>query len=89
MKLTRDFFESHGWERDDFEFEGKMIWQARLRRSKDKGDPYYADATITNMMYPQRFAISGDITGDMKVSHLMLITVEQYEMLMKMVGVRE
>ena len=81
-KLTRDFFETHGWERDDFEFEGKMIWQVRLSRSFEGGDKFFSDAYVTNMMYDDRFAMHGDITGNCKISHLMLYSVEQYEHLL-------
>lgn len=82
--LTREMFEQHGWEPHNFEIDGQHYWCVTLSRRFEDGDNYYAELRVTNIMCDERFALQGDLTGDLKISHIMLHTVDDYNNLMKL-----
>lgn len=86
--LTKEYFETHGWEREDLEIDGKKYWRVKLRKRHEENDHIYADAVITNLMYNGRFAFVGDLGSDLK-ANVMLYTVEDYINLLKLAHVTE
>ena len=75
--LTRDYFSNHNWEIVIHEPDenGFILWEAKWKRSMEEGSPYYSDLTVTNMMYEDRFCISGK-TSKGNVGYLMAYTEE-------------
>lgn len=86
--LTKEYFETHGWEREDLKIDGKKYWRVKLRKRYEENDHIYADAVITNLMYNERFAFAGDLGSDLK-ANVMLYTVEDYINLLKLAHVTE
>lgn len=85
--LTRDYFAAHNWEIIEHEpdKEGFILWEARWLRSIKKGSPYYSELTVTNIMWEDRFCVSGD-TGSGHVC-LMAYTEEDLFNILKAVGI--
>lgn len=86
--LTKEYFEAHGWERDDVEIDGNKYWRVRLRKRYEENDHIYANAYITNLMYAERFAFTGDLGSELK-ANVMLYYVEDYLNLLKLAHVTE
>ena len=86
--LTKEYFETHGWERDDLTIEGHKYWSVKLHKRIEEDDDIYAEADITNLMYEGRFACSGYIGRDLRID-VMLYTVEDYINLLKLAHVTE
>ena len=86
--LTRDYFANHNWEivTHKPDENGFILWEARWIRSMEKGSPYYSDLTVTNMMYEDRFCISGK-TGEGSVQYLMAYTEEDLENILKVLDI--
>lgn len=88
LQLTRDYFANHNWEIiiPEPDENGFILWEARWIRSMEKGSPYYSDLTVTNMMYEDRFCISGK-TGEASVEWLMAYTEEDLENILKALAI--
>jgi hypothetical protein len=86
--LTRDYFANHNWEIiiPEPDENGFVLWEARWIRSMEKGSPYYSDITVTNMMYEDRFCISGK-TGEGNVEYLMAYTEKDLENILKVLDI--
>jgi hypothetical protein len=86
--LTRDYFANHNWEIVIHEPDesGFILWEAKWKRSMEEGSPYYSDLTVTNMMYEDRFCISGK-TGEGNVEYLMAYTEEDLENILKVLNI--
>lgn len=87
-QLTRDYFANHNWEIiiPEPDENGFILWEARWIRSMEKGSPYYSDLTVTNMMYEDRFCISGK-TSEGSVQYLMAYTEEDLENILKVLDI--
>ena len=83
MKLTRDFFEKQKWDIETVKIENSENWMAKIEKTIDE-DGVYIDASVTNILYPDRFALSGYLTSDCYIS-IMLYTEEDYFNLLKLV----
>lgn len=86
--LTRDYFSNHNWkivihEPDE---NGFILWEAKWKRSMEEGSPYYSDLTVTNMMYEDRFCISGK-TSKGSVGYLMAYTEEDLINILKVFAI--
>lgn len=87
-QLTRDYFAKHNWEiitHEPNEY-GFILWEARWVRSMEEGSPYYSDLTVTNMMYEDRFCISGK-TGEGNVEYLMAYTEDDLINILKVLDI--
>ena len=86
--LTRDYFANHNWEIiiPEPDENGFILWEARWIRRMEKGSPYYSDLTVTNMMYEDRFCISGK-TGEGNVEYLMAYTEKDLENILKVLDI--
>ena len=86
--LTRDYFANHNWEIiiPEPDENGFILWEARWIRRMEKGSPYYSDLTVTNMMYEDRFCISGK-TSEGSVQYLMAYTEEDLENILKVLDI--
>lgn len=83
MKLTRKFFEDQNWDISVITVDGEnTTWKASLKKDIDK-DGVYIDAIVTNIIYPDRFAVNGHLTSDCYVN-VMLYTDEDYYNLLKL-----
>ena len=87
-QLTRNYFAKNNWEivTHKPDENGFVLWEARWIRSMEKGSPYYSDLTVTNMMYEDRFCVSGK-TGEGCVEYLMAYTEEDLESILKVLGI--
>lgn len=86
--LTRDYFSNHNWEIVIHEPDGNgfILWEAKWKRSMEEGSPYYSDLTVTNMMYEDRFCISGK-TSKGNVGYLMAYTEEDLINILKVFAI--
>ena len=86
--LTRDYFSNHNWEIVIHEPDenGFILWEAKWKRSMEEGSPYYSDLTVTNMMYEDRFCISGK-TSKGNVGYLMAYTEEDLINILKVFAI--
>ena len=86
--LTRNYFADHNWEIVIHEPDenGFILWEAKWKRRMEEGSPYYSDLTVTNMMYKDRFCISGK-TGEGSVQYLMAYTEEDLENILKVLDI--
>ena len=82
MKLTRDFFKKQNWDIGTVKIEDSKNWMANLEKTIDK-DGVYIDASVTNILYPDRFALHGYFTSNCYVS-IMLYTEEDYFNVLKL-----
>lgn len=59
--LTREYFSLHNWEIIEHkpDKDGFVLWEAKWNKLLEKGDSYYAELCVTNIMYTNRFCISG------------------------------
>lgn len=87
-QLTRDYFAKHNWEIiiPEPDENGFVLWEARWIRSMEEGSPYYSNLTVTNMMYEDRFCISGK-TGEGNIEYLMAYTEEDLENILKVLAI--
>lgn len=86
--LTKEYFETHGYAIDSFELEGGHYWKAVLHKRFEEGDHIYAEASITNLMYEERFAFYGNIGNHCYINTAMLYSVEDLENLYRLSHVR-
>ena len=86
--LTRDYFSNHNWEIVIHEPDenGFILWEAKWKRRMEEGSPYYSDITVTNMMYKDRFCISGK-TNEGNVGYLMAYTEEDLVNILKVFSI--
>lgn len=87
-KLTREYFETHGYKAGTYTVDGTELWCVSLRKRYEEGDHIYANVDITNSMYPERFAFSGNIGNQCYINTVMLYTVEDLETLYKLSHVK-
>lgn len=87
-QLTRTYFANNNWEivTHKPDENGFVLWEAKWVRSMEEGSPYYSDLTVTNMMYEDRFCVSGK-TGEGCVEYLMAYTEEDLENILKVIGI--
>ena len=83
MKLTREFFEKQKWDIGIVKIEDSENWMAILEKTIDKDD-VYIKASVTNILYADRFTLSGYLTSDCYIN-IMLYTEEDYFNLLKLV----
>ena len=88
LQLTRDYFAKHNWEIiiPEPDENGFVLWEARWVRSMDEGSPYYSNLSVTNIMYEDRFCVSGK-TGEASVEWLMAYTEEDLENILKALAI--
>lgn len=86
--LTPEYFESHGWERDDLQLDDSKYWRVKLHKRYEENDHIYANAYITNLMYEERFAFTGELGSDLN-ANVMLYYVEDYLNLLRLAHVTE
>jgi hypothetical protein len=82
MKLTREFFEKQNWDIGTVKVGNAENWMAELKKTIDQ-DQVYINASVTNILYPNRFALSGYLTSDCYIT-IMLYTEEDYFNLLKL-----
>jgi hypothetical protein len=87
MLLTREYFYLHGWEIINHKPDenGFVLWEARWIKRFEKGDKYYSNIFVTNIIYPKRFIISGET----KIGsfNLEIYTEEELLNVLKVVGI--
>ena len=47
-KLTREYFETHGYKAGTYTVDGTELWCVSLRKRYEEGDHIYANVDITN-----------------------------------------
>ena len=82
MKLTRDFFKKQNWDIGTVKIEDSKNWMAILEKTIDKDD-VYIKASVTNILYADRFTLSGYLTSDCYIN-IMLYTEEDYFNVLKL-----
>lgn len=84
--LSREYF-NKGWEIINHEPDetGFVLWEAKWNRSYEKGDGFYADLTVTNIMYKEQFCIDGSSNLGRVV--LRIYTTEDLENVLKVLGI--
>lgn len=85
--LTREYFAKHNWEIVEHEpdKDGFILWEAKWSRRIEEGSPYSSKLTVTNMMWKDRFCVSGH-TGAGSVN-LMAYTEEDLFNILRAVGI--
>ena len=86
--LTRDYFETHGYRVEPCEVDSTPVWQVGLRKSINAGDRLCIDVCVTNMMYTERFALTGCLGNHCYVNTVMLYNVEDLEALYRVAHIR-
>lgn len=88
MELSRDYFANHGWKIINYEPDenGFVLWEAQWHRYIEEGSPYYAELSVTNMMYKDRFCVSGK-TGEGCAEYLIAYTEEDLVNILKAFGI--
>ena len=85
--LTREYFARHNWEIVEHEpdKDGFILWEAKWLRLIEDGSLYYSELTVTNMMWEDRFCVSGH-TGSGYVN-LMAYTEEDLLTILRAAGI--
>ena len=86
MKLCREYFNKE-WEIITHEPDetGFVLWEAKWNRSYENGDGFYAELTVTNIMYKEQFCIDGSSNLGRVV--LRIYTLEDLENVLKVLGI--
>lgn len=89
MKLTREYFANNGWniKISKPDESGFILQEAQWIKRFEKGDLYYSDISVTNIMYPHRFVISG--TTKIGSFNLEMYTEEDLINILKVIGIYE
>lgn len=82
--LTTEWFESHGYTVDTFELDSQQFWRAVLHKRYEDGDHIYADVEVTNLMYDERFAFSGNIGNQCYINTAFLYSTDDIDALYRL-----
>ena len=87
-QLNKEYFATHGYTIGSFELDGQQFWEAVLHKRYEDGDNIYADVHVTNLMYDERFAFSGNIGNQCYINTAMLYSTDDFDALYRLSHVR-